>query len=138
MVSSVSTVGKSGIKQPTVPSQRERVLVRTTPRQHQPKWLTIDPQLATTEIPDDPMQYLHSDSDSSDEIRQVRVQNMGSQPHCAKINVQGVPVDGVVDSGANITIMGRDLFKHVATVAKLRKKDFKPPDKVPRNYDQPF
>ena len=45
----------------------------------------------------------------------------------------------MVDSGADITIMGGDLFKRVATVAKLRKKDFKPPDKVPRNYDQqPF
>ena len=83
--------------------------------------VTIDPQLATTEIPDDPMQYLFSDSDSSDEIRQVCVQDKGSQPHCAKLNVQGVPVDGVVDSGADITTMGGDLFKRVATVAKLRK-----------------
>ena len=64
---------------------------------------------------------------------------MGSQPYCAKVNVQGVPVDGVVDSGVDITIMGGDLFKRVATVAKLRKKDFRPSDKVPRNYDQqPF
>ena len=96
------------------------------------KMVTIDPQLATKEIPDDPMQYHLSDSDSSDEIRQVRVQDMGSQPHCAKVNVQGVPVDGAVDSGADITIIERDLFKRVATVAKLRKKNFKPPDKVPR------
>ena len=99
--------------------------------------MTIDPQLATTEVPDDPMQYLLSDSDSSDEIRQVRVQDMGSQPHCTKVNVKGVPVDGVVDSGADITIMGGDLFKRVTKVAKLW--NFKPPDKVPRNYDQqPF
>ncbi len=66
------------------------------------------------------------------EIRQVhvRVQDMGSQPHCAKVVVQGVPVEGVVDSGADITIMGGDLFNCVATVAKLRKKDFKPPDSI--------
>ena len=31
------------------------------------------------------------------------------------------------------------MFKHVAVVAKLRKRDFKPPDNMPRNYDQrPF
>ena len=42
----------------------------------------------------------------------------------------------MVDSGADNTIMGGTMFKHVAAVAKLRKKDFKPPDKVPRNYDQ--
>ena len=88
---------------------------------------------------DDPLRYLFSDSDSSDEVRQVRVLDTGSKPHCAKVSVQGVPMDGVVDSGADITIMGGAMFKRVAVVAKLRKKDFKPPDKVPRNYDQqPF
>ena len=46
---------------------------------------------------------------------------------------------GVVDTGADITIMGGEMFKRVATVARLRKKDFKPPDKSPRNYNQqPF
>ena len=45
----------------------------------------------------------------------------------------------MVDSGADITIMGGEMFKWVAVVAKLKKKDFKPPDKTPRNYDQqPF
>ena len=92
-----------------------------------------------TVTPDNPLQYLLSDSDSPDKVRQVRVQDMGSQPHCAKVNVQGVPTVGVVDSGADITIMGGSLFKQVATVAKLRKRDFKPPGKIPRNYDQqPF
>ena len=44
-----------------------------------------------------------------------------------------------MDSGADITIMGSTAFKQVATVAKLRKRDFKPPDKVPKNYDlKPF
>jgi len=35
--------------------------------------------------------------------------------------------------------MGGELFKKVAAVARLRKKDFKPPDKTPYTYDnQPF
>ena len=43
------------------------------------------------------------------------------------------------DSGADITIMGGVLFRKVATVAQLRKRDLKRPDKTPRNYDQtPF
>ena len=58
---------------------------------------------------------------------------------CACVNIQGVPAYGIVDSGANITILGSELFKKVATVAKLKKKDFKPADKTPHNYDrQPF
>ena len=45
----------------------------------------------------------------------------------------------VVDSGADITIIGGEMFKQVATAAKLRKRDFKPPDQPPHNYDhKPF
>ena len=87
----------------------------------------------------DPLQYFFSSSDSSDEVRQVRVQDTGSNSHSPGVNVQGVPMEGVVDTGADITIMGGTMFKQVAAVAKLRKREFKPPKTVPRNYDpQPF
>lgn len=61
--------------------------------------------------PDDPLQYLFSDSDDSDEVRQVRVYDKGSKPHCANINVQGVPMSSVINSGADITIMVGEMFK---------------------------
>ena len=60
----------------------------------------------------------------------------GSSPRHAHVEVQGVPTEGVIDSGADITIMGGDLFKRVASVARLKKKNFKPADKVQRSYDQ--
>ena len=56
----------------------------------------------------------------------------GTMPQC----LQGVPADGVVDTAADITIMGGKLFALVASSARLRKKDFKPPDRVPRTYDR--
>ena len=78
-------------------------------------------------------------SDSDGEIHQIRVEYHGSSPRHAHVEVQGVPTEGVIDSGADITIMGGDLFKRVASVARLKKKNFKPADKVPRSYDQrPF
>ena len=44
----------------------------------------------------------------------------------------------MVDTGADITIMGGGLFKKVAAVAQL-KKDFKSVDKKPYTYgDQPM
>ena len=43
---------------------------------------------------------------------------------------QGDTAYGLKDSGANI------LFKNVATVARLHKRDFMQADKVPRTYDQ--
>ena len=39
---------------------------------------------------------------------------------------------GVVDRGEDITIIGGEMFKQVAAAAKLRKRDFKPPDRTPR------
>ena len=91
------------------------------------------------EILDDPLQYLLSDSDDSSDVRQVRIQDQGSKPQKAEVVVGGVPMSGVIDTAADVTIMGGEMFKKVAAVAKLRKKDFKPADKTPYNYDKkPF
>ena len=60
----------------------------------------------------------------------------GSHPQLVRVDVQGVPANGVVDTAADITIMGGKLFALVASSARLRKKDFKTPDRVPRTYDR--
>ena len=53
--------------------------------------------------------------------------------------LEGVPTFGVVDSGADITIMSKDLLKRVAAAAKLGKSQLKKFDKLPRSYDgRPF
>ena len=44
--------------------------------------------------------------------------------------------DGVVETGVEITIVGGELFRKVASANRLKKKHFKPPDKTPRTYDQ--
>ena len=93
-------------------------------------------KMVSSNIMDDPVNYLLSDSDESGE---VRVQDHGSAPRRAKVSVEGVPMLGVIDTAADVTIMGGEMFKQVATVAKLHKRDFKPVDKTPYNYDgRPF
>ena len=47
----------------------------------------------------------------------VRVKYKGSKP-------QYVPTSGIIDTGADITIMGGELFKKVAAAARLKKRDF--------------
>ena len=88
----------------------------------------------------DPLDLLLSSSDEDeDNVRLVRVVDKGSLPHTAKVLIQGVPAEGVIDSGADITIMGAKVFRTVATAARLKKRDFKPADRTPRTYDQkPF
>ncbi len=84
---------------------------------------------------DDPRQYLYS-SDEEGAVKLVRVEDRGSKP---SVHVHGVPAVGIVDTGADICIMGAELFKRVASVARLKKKDFKDPDKTPHTYDDcPF
>ena len=86
-----------------------------------------------------PLDLLYSSSEEETDVRLVRVSDSGSQTHCAKVQVQGVPAFGIIDSGADITIIGGNLFRKVATVARLKNKDFKKADKTPRAYDQqPF
>ena len=47
----------------------------------------------------------------------------------------GMPVARIVDTAADITIMGAEIFKRIAAVAKLRKRNLKPANKTPRTYD---
>ena len=82
------------------------------------------------------MLYSSTDESEGDSVRVVRVQDGGSQLHYAEVQVQGVPAEGIVDSGADITIMGAELFKMVAAANKIKKKAFHKPDKVPHTYDQ--
>ena len=80
-----------------------------------------------------------SDEESSARVTMVRIPDKGSVTQCVKVQVQGVPAYGMIDSGADISIIGGILFKKVATVARLKKHDFKKADKIPQTYDQqPF
>ena len=51
------------------------------------------------------MELLDSSSDDTggEEVRAVRVTDKGSRPQCVKLQVQGVPAYGIIDSGADIT-----------------------------------
>ncbi|CAI8046512.1 hypothetical protein GBAR_LOCUS25737, partial [Geodia barretti] len=87
-------------------------------------------------------QYLLSDSDGEEPVvpadagvNEVRLQDKGSRPQSVRVVVAGVPVEGIVDTAADITIVGAEVFKRIAVVAKLRKRELKPADKTPRTYD---
>ena len=57
----------------------------------------------------DSLQYLpDSDEEGVVRVTEVRVEDKGSRPQLARVNVSGVPLDGVVDTGADITIVGAE------------------------------
>ena len=85
-----------------------------------------------------PEAYLYPDSDS-DDVRTVTIEDKGSKPRRALVNIEGVPVQGIIDTGADISIMGPETFKKVASVAKLRKSQLWKSEKIPYTYDhKPF
>ena len=108
---------------------------QSSSRPPQARQVTADATHENTEL----LNLLYSSSDEEADIRMVRVEDKGSQPHCAPIQIQGVPAYGIIDSGADITIIGGNLFRKVAAAARLKKRDLQKPDKTPRTYDQkPF
>ena len=94
------------------------------------------PEEGTTKRPNPSHLLLSSDSEDSDGVRLIQVADEGSQSQLAHVIVQGVPADGVIDTGADITIMGQELFARVAAAARLPKKNLWKPDKVSRTYDR--
>ena len=55
----------------------------------------------------------------------MRVNDKGSCPQLAGVEIQGVTAQDIIDSGADISIMGGELFKRVAAVARVKRRDFK-------------
>ena len=86
---------------------------------------------------DNPLSYLQSsdDSDVDPQCKVVRVPFEGSRPRSVLVEVQGVPAVGIVDTGADISIMGADLFKTIAAATKMKKRHLKPVDKAAFTYD---
>ena len=66
----------------------------------------------------------------------IRVTDHGSHLRRVQVDIAGVPAMGLIDTGADISIMGPELFKKVAAVAGIKKKQFKPADKLPHTYDR--
>ena len=79
-----------------------------------------------------------SDSEDEEVVKQTVVTDKGSKAQHARVSIQGVPTNAVIDTGADITIMGGELFDQIAAAAHLR-KDFRKSDKTPRTYvREPF
>ena len=71
-----------------------------------------------------PLDLLYPDTDSegsNSSISTIRVEDKGSRPHKVTVTVQGALAQGVIDSGADITIINADLFKNIAAATKLRR-----------------
>ena len=82
---------------------------------------------------------LSSSSDEEDGVCQIRISDSGSCQQHVHVLLGGVPACGVIDSGADITIIGSELFRKVAAATRMKKKQLQTPDRIPYAYDRrPF
>lgn len=51
-----------------------------------------------------------SDSEDGEEVRQIQVVDEGSRSQLAHVVIEGVHADGIIDTGADITIMVRSFL----------------------------
>ena len=60
----------------------------------------------------------------------------GRECHCVQVNIEGVPVTGLIDTGSDITIVRGDLLYHIVSTAGLEESNIKPADQKACTYDQ--
>ena len=60
----------------------------------------------------------------------------GDNPQSATVNIEGVAVTGIIDTGPNITIVSGDMFKTVIAKARLKKEEFKTVDNQTFTYNK--
>ena len=73
------------------------------------------------------------DGQNGSRSARIQVNDTRSQSQSVIVEIEGVPARGIVDTGSDITVIEGQLFKHVAMTARLRKRQFKTPDKFPLN-----
>ena len=95
----------------------------------------------TTKVTDQPKEspdpydlLFSSDSEAGETVKQIVVTDKGTRAQHARVSISGIPANRVIDTRADITIIDSELFAQVAAAARLRKKDFRKPDKTPRTY----
>ena len=87
-------------------------------------------------VDQNPLKWMHSSDSDEGNVCTMQVTDTGNKPQCITVMIQGVPVVGIIDTAADIIIIGGTLFRRVGKVAKLKKKKFKPPDITLHTYDQ--
>lgn len=102
------------------PTRGQQVTLQLLQRVHTPKPGHSPSQGDDTILNDTILNLLHSDSSDSDsEVRSVRIKDSSSKLRCFRVQIHGVPVLGLIDTGVDITIMGQEVFKKVASVVCL-------------------
>ena len=69
-------------------------------------------------------------------LTQATHQTDDDSPQSATVNIEGVPVTGIIDMGSDITIISGDMFKTVIAKAGLKKEEFKTVDKQAFTYNK--
>ena len=63
------------------------------------------------------------------------IQNEVTTPKCIEVQIKGIPIRGIVDTGSDITILSGPAFREIVNISKVPKKEhFKPANREDYTY----
>ena len=73
------------------------------------------------------------DSVSTVQDKEVMQTTTGT-PKSIEVQIEGLPIRGIIDTGSDITILSGTAFQEIVTVCGIKREQFKPPDTTACSY----
>ena len=61
-------------------------------------------------------------------------QTTTSTPKSIEVQIEGLPIRGIIDTGSDITILSGTAFQEIVTACGIKREQFKPPDRTTCTY----
>ena len=73
-------------------------------------------------------------SAASSQDSEAMILSTSTTSKCVEIQMEGVPIRGIIDTRSDITILSGSAFQEIATINNLKKEQFKPADRKACTY----
>ena len=62
------------------------------------------------------------------------MQTTTGTPKSIEVQIEGLPIRGIIDTGSDITILSGTAFQEIVTACGIKREQFKPPDTTTCSY----
>ena len=69
-----------------------------------------------------------------DSVSTVQDKEVTGTPKSTEVQIEGLPIRGIIDTGSDITILSGTAFQEIVTACGIKREQFKPPDTTACSY----